>query len=218
MTTQKSPWNRTLSDDWVEIDSIFPETQSEVSDSEHHPGGENTRPAEPEPNQTGTPTCPLGHVFPDLHPSLRGSLQDPDDIPDSPMSPPDHERGVGTPPNSVTAVPSPLPQQRPHSVLWYMDPEVDRVRDCIVCGRSYRRVLHDAAAEYLRHTNFPGEPIAQRIAKRDAFVHGMRSSVIHAIRGGVSQVATCDGNVYEVYTGVTPRELRNQNSNLPLFE
>ena len=89
------------------------------------------------------------------------------------------------------------------------------VSDCIICGRSYRKVLHDAAADYLHYTNYVGEPIQQRIAKRDAFIHGMRSRAVLPISGGVSQVATCDGNIYEIYTGVTPSSQRIATAALP---
>ena len=217
--------------DEFDIASTFPEDDSETSGTEHHPLYENDRPAMPTLVPNPELACRQGHVFPDLLSSNRGTFSRSPQIPESPTSPPPHERGPYVPQSNnpqsnqpsdygeVFVVEPSEDQHRPlqRPVLWYLDPEVDMIANCMICGRSYRQVLHDAAADYLLHTNYTGEPIQQRIAKRDAFVHGMRSRAILSISGGLSQVATCDGNTYEVFTGVAPRNMRGSSNDLPLF-
>ena len=90
---------------------------------------------------------------------------------------------------------------RPFATPALIDPEIEYAGDCIICGHSYRDAINAAAADYLEQTYYTGEPVEQRIAKREAFLQGIRSKAVLTLRRGVSQVATCDGNRYEVYCG-----------------
>ena len=90
------------------------------------------------------------------------------------------------------------------------------VTSCLVCGKSYDRVIEETVADYLDQTAQPGETVRERQIKRNAFIDGIQSGVFTFIPPGVSQAAACDGLVYSVnYNG---QNSGTQGYALPLFE
>ena len=211
-------------------------SSEQPSDSEHNPCQETVPAVVQLTSPPPIPCLRIGHVFagPDETPK---EFRRPDQyIPESPMSPPDHERGPtqrlnndieptqdeidDTLDDEVFVVePSPIPEETtPYQYPALLDPEIDNTGDCIICGQSYREVLNAAATDYLVRTNYMGEPIEQRIAKREAFLQGLKSKAAITIKRGLSQVATCDGNMYDVYCGTIPKLRSGPVDSLPLLE
>ena len=69
------------------------------------------------------------------------------------------------------------------------------VTRCLVRGRPYEQVIEEAVAAYLHHTVESGELDRDRFLKRNAFIDGAKSGVFTFVPWGVSQAATCDGQV-----------------------
>ena len=139
---------------------------------------------------------------------------------DTPLSPPPHERGpiysncdytmpmqTRTPlqPNSHIqglsvriASQGGLPNQAPYG-------------DCIVCGKSYEQIKETAVLGYLESTTHRGESYNEQQRRRDASLAGMDQGIVLLvlfISRGVSPVAACDGNFYQI-------TLEGDNSNPP---
>ncbi|MEO1765328.1 MAG: hypothetical protein AAFR83_26210, partial [Cyanobacteria bacterium J06629_18] len=89
-------------------------------------------------------------------------------------------------------------------------PDEELENTCAICGITYWDALLEAAATYEAETGYPGERADTKLVKRNAFIMGLRSQAAFIIRGGVSQVATCDGSNSELYsTGYTIRPAGN---------
>ena len=167
----------------------------------------------PQPTFAGSlppPTLPprTGHVF--FPPSELP-------IPDSPESPPLSEQGqfddaddtsnafvVETTQDPIppTPVTSPIP--------WEIVPDSELNNKCVFCGTTYWDALLEAASAYEAETSYPWERADQKLVKRNAFIMGLRSQAAFIIRGGVSQVATCDGTAREIFsTGYTISPMEN---------
>ena len=69
------------------------------------------------------------------------------------------------------------------------------VTACLVCGKPYEQMIEKAVADYLHQTAEPGKTLRGRVLKRKAFLDGIQSGVFTFVPRGVSQAATCDGQV-----------------------
>ena len=88
------------------------------------------------------------------------------------------------------------------------------VRGCLVCSKPYEQVIEEAVTDYLHQTAEHGETIRDRVLKR--FLDRLQSGVFNFVPRGVSQAATCDGQVYMVnYSNSQPGI---QTKFLPWFE
>ena len=90
------------------------------------------------------------------------------------------------------------------------------VTGCLVCGKSYDRVIEETVADYLNQTAQSGDTVRERQIKRIASIDGIQSGVFLFLPPGGSQAAACDGLVYSVnYNG---QNSGMQGYALPLFE
>ena len=77
-------------------------------------------------------------------------------------------------------------------------PGVVNYSECVVCGKFVRQIQLEAFSEYLNKTVVPGETLAEREARRRAFLYGMSAGTFLLTLGGVSQAAACNGNWYSI--------------------
>ena len=147
-----------------------------------------------------------GHVF------FAPSAQIP--IPDSPESPPMSEQGTicwrhGHP--SITMAPAAdrnklrfhwhrllLLSRHPFPGTSSLIEELSNT--CVICGMTYWNVLEAAATLWSRNELAPmGKGQSTKLAKRECLHYGLRVQAAFIIRGGVSQVATCDGSNSDIW-------------------
>ena len=129
-------------------------------------------------------------------------------MPDTPQSPPDHERG----PNTVSAEDRWSSYQADHRPEQAHitgvavrtsgvcgNPNYVARSDCYVCGKSFGSIKEEITFDYLERTHMPGETYLARMRRRDAFEAGMSAGSFILIRGGgVLQAPACDENWNQV--------------------
>ena len=78
------------------------------------------------------------------------------------------------------------------------NPYITGCTDCLVCGKSVEQSQDEAVIDYLHKTAVRGESPEQFIAKRLAFLEGIKVGCFMLIPGGVSQASACDSNMYSI--------------------
>ena len=128
-------------------------------------------------------------------------------IPDSPISPPLHER---VPNYSVNTYQGRNVTNDYHAYNSHIqgisirvsnrcgEPNFANYGDCVVCGRSYEQIKEMSALTFLESTTTSGESYAERQRRREAFVAGMETGTVLLVPRGLSQAAACDGNYYQI--------------------
>ena len=128
-------------------------------------------------------------------------------IPDSPISPPLHERGpnysVNTHPglnvtNDYRAYNSHIQGISIRVSNKCGEPNLANYGDCVVCGRSYEQIKEMSALTFLESTTTSCESYAERQRRREAFLAGMETGTVLLVPRGLSQAAACDGNYYQI--------------------
>ena len=142
---------------------------------------------------------------------------------ESPMSPPGHERGetdmvvvVSDDEDSVqymdaTTKGDCLPDEAAHN---HVTQDFGATPGCMICGKSIEEMLETLASQYMDLTNVPEETVDVRAARRRGFLDGLCNSAVFPVPRGVSQVATCDGNRYQVTHEMSEDGTRRLNLNL----
>ena len=137
-------------------------------------------------------------------------------VPDSPQSPPPHEKGHHTGPQ--------LPQWDHDEPLWPWNSHITGVAvrtsgycgtqnlvqpgDCLVCGKSADMIHEEVTFDYLERTHRAGESYETRQRRRHAFQAGMQAGAFVLVPRGLSQSTACDGNSYQI--------VPNEMSDMPL--
>ena len=140
----------------------------------------------------------------DAHPMATCSKLTP--MPDSPQSPPPHEKGH-------QAAPQP-PQWDQDEPFWPWNSHITGVAvrtsgtcgmqnlvqhgDCLVCGKSADIIHEEVTFDYLERTHRAGESYETRQRRRHAFQAGMQAGAFVLIPRGLTQSAACDGNSYQI--------------------
>ena len=117
-------------------------------------------------------------------------------VPDSPMSPPDHERGQ--------CVDTPL--MKPVLGGFHASYHVQNTRPyenvsenlysgCMVCGRSSEAIKKEKVEWYVARSRPRGEPEYTTKIKREAYENGLNAGAFLFITPAVSQAAACDGTL-----------------------
>ena len=116
---------------------------------------------------------------------------------ESPLSPPDHERG----PSQDTPLVQPvtggfhasyhIQNSRP-----YDDLSRQRCTSCMVCGRAVDEIKEEKIRWYMERSTPRGEPEYIPKLRREAYVNGLNAGSLLFIAPAVSQAAACDGNSY----------------------
>ena len=115
---------------------------------------------------------------------------------ESPMSPPDHERG----PSQDTPLVQPsmsefytsyhVQNTRPHDNL-----SNQRYTGCMVCGRSVDEIKDEKINCYMQRSTPRGEPEFVTKLRREAYINGLNAGCLLFIAPAVSQAAACDGTL-----------------------
>ena len=133
---------------------------------------------------------------------------------ESPMSPPDHERG----PSQDTPLVQPstsgfyasyhIQNTRPHDNL-----SSQRYTGCMVCGKSVDEIKDEKINWYMERSTPRGEPEFVTKLRREAYINGLNAGCLLFIAPAVSQAAACDGNNYTTSAG----EQNPTPSTLPIY-
>ena len=86
--------------------------------------------------------------------------------------------------------------------------------DCMMCGKTFE-TADEIVIDFIHHTEYLGEPFYNKEARRRDFVVGMHAGTYVLIPRGVSQAATCDGNIYAIPQGAMVTN--TTSANLPLL-
>ena len=116
---------------------------------------------------------------------------------ESPMSPPDHERG----PSQDTPLVQPstsgfhasyhIQNTRPYDNLGSR-----RYTGCMVCGKTVDEIKDEKINWYMERSTPRGEPEFVTNSRREAYINGLNAGSLLLITPAVSQAAACDGNNY----------------------
>ena len=136
-------------------------------------------------------------------------------IPDSPMSPPIHERGLEVSQEVMTPTTT---QTYPMAAHMRNPVPLDQLKalkftDCMICGKSTDQIRKETIDNYISNTVKIGETEEQTKAMKEAFEAGMNMGTFIFIQTGVSQAAACDGNLYTI---ATSEERRTAPGTLPI--
>ena len=117
-------------------------------------------------------------------------------VPESPMSPPDHERG----PSMDTPLMQPVmggfhasyhvQNTRPYEIV-----SEKLFSGCMVCGRSSEAIKKEKAELYVARSKPRGEPEYITRIRREAYENGLNAGALLFITPAVSQAAACDGTL-----------------------
>ena len=130
---------------------------------------------------------------------------------ESPMSPPDHERG----PSQDTPLVQPstsgfyasyhIQITRPYDNL-----SSQRYTGCMVCGKTVDEIKDEKINWFMERSTPRGEPEFVTKLRREAYINGLNAGSLLFIAPAVSQAAACDGNNYTTSAeeqNPTPRTL-----------
>ena len=113
---------------------------------------------------------------------------------ESPMSPPEHERGP--------SLDTPLPQTVSESfhvsyhiqnVLPYADLSRQRCHSCMLCGKSIDEIKQEKINWYMERSTPRSEPVYITALRREANSNGLNAGSSLFLAPAVSQAAACDG-------------------------
>ena len=117
-------------------------------------------------------------------------------VPESPMSPPDHERG----PSLDTPLMQPtvggfhasfhVQNTRPYEIV-----SNKLYSGCMVCGRSSEAIKKEKVEWYVARSKPRGEPEYITKIRREAYENGLNAGAFLFITPAVSQAAACDGTL-----------------------
>ena len=117
-------------------------------------------------------------------------------VPESPMSPPDHERGP--------SLDTPLMQHtmggfhasfHVQNTRPYEDVSNKLYSGCMVCGRSSEAIKKEKVEWYVARSKPRGEPEYITEIRREAYENGLNAGAFLFITPAVSQPAACDGTL-----------------------
>ena len=133
---------------------------------------------------------------------------------ESPMSPPDHERG----PSQDTPLVQPstsgfhasyhIQNTRPYDNL-----SSHRYTGCMVCGKTVDEIKDEKINWYMEKSTPRGEPEFITKLRREAYINGLNAGSLLYIAPAVSQAAACDGNNYTT----TAEEQDTTPGTLPIY-
>ena len=116
---------------------------------------------------------------------------------ESPLSPPDHEKGPSKDTPLVQSTSGTfrasyhIQNSRP-----YDDISRQRCTSCMVCGRAVDEIKEEKIKWYMDRSTPRGEPEYITKLRREAYVNGLNAGSLLFIAPAVSQAAACDGNNY----------------------
>ena len=126
-------------------------------------------------------------------------------VPESPMSPPDHERG----PSMDTPLMQPVmggfhasyhvQNNRPNKNI-----SIKLYSGCMVCGRSSEAIKKEKVEWYVARSKPTGEPEYITKIRRETYENGLNAGAFLFITPAVSQAAACDGTL--ITTTATSQE------------
>ena len=117
-------------------------------------------------------------------------------IPDTPTSPPDHERG----PSSDTPIMQPVmggfhASYHVQNTRPYENVSTKLYSGCMVCGRSVEAIKKEKVDWYVGRSKPRGEPDYITRIRREAYENGLNAGSFLFITPAVSQAAACDGTL-----------------------
>ena len=117
-------------------------------------------------------------------------------VPDTPMSPPDHERG----PSSDTPIMQPVmggfhASYHVQNTRPYENVSTRLYSGCMVCGRSVEAIKKEKVDWYVERSKPRGEPDYIKRIRREAYENGLNAGSFLFITPAVSQAAACDGTL-----------------------
>ena len=128
-------------------------------------------------------------------------------IPDTPQSPPAHERGPTSTFDNTQWANFQTAYEPEHAHITGIAVSASGVcrtsnfvarGDCVVCGNDFGSIKEEVTLDYLERTHLSGESYLTRVRRRNAFEAGMAAGSFLLVPGGVSQAPACDGNWYQV--------------------
>ena len=123
-------------------------------------------------------------------------------VPDTPMSPPDHERG----PSSDTPIMQPAmggfhASYHVQNTRPYENVSTRLYSGCMVCGRSVEAIKKEKVDWYVERSKPRGEPDYTTRIRREAYENGLNAGSFLFITPAVSQAAACDGTLITTSAG-----------------
>ena len=117
-------------------------------------------------------------------------------IPDTPMSPPEHERG----PSSDTPIMQPVmggfhASYHVQNTRPYENVSTKLYSGCMVCSRSVEAIKKKKVDWYVERSKPRGEPDYITRIRREAYENGLNAGSFLFITPAVSQAAACDGTL-----------------------
>ena len=117
-------------------------------------------------------------------------------VAESPISPPDHERG----PNTDTPLIQPVTSgfhasYHVQNTRPYEDVSNKLYSGCMVCGRSSEAIKKEKVEWYVARSKPRGEPEYITRIRREAYENGLNAGAFLFITPAVSQAAACDGTL-----------------------
>ena len=115
-------------------------------------------------------------------------------VPESPMSPPAHEKG----PSQDTPLMPPVmgsfhASYHVQNTRPYENVSENLYTGCMVCGRSADAIKREKTEWYVSRTKVRGESEYITQIRRDAYMNGLNAGAFLFITPAVSQAAACDG-------------------------
>ena len=139
---------------------------------------------------------------------------------ESPMSPPEHERG----PSLDTPMPQTVSDNfhvpcHIQNVLPYADLSCQRCHSCMVCGKSIDEIKQGKINWYMERSTPRSEPACITALRREAYSNGLIAGSSLFSAPAVSQAAACDGTRIttttqgqETASGTLPNLLDKKNN------
>ena len=115
-------------------------------------------------------------------------------VPESPMSPPEHEKG----PSNDTPLVQPFASgfhasYHVQNTQPYEDISRVRYTGCLVCGRSVDDIKDEKVNWYMERSTPRDEPEYITRLRREAYINGLNAGSLLFVAPAVSQAAACDG-------------------------
>ena len=112
---------------------------------------------------------------------------------ESPMSPPEHEKG----PSLDTSIPQAVSDNFHASyhiqkVLPYADLSRQKRHSCMVCGKSTDQIKQEKINWYMARSTPRSEPAFITALRREAYSNGLNAGSLLFLAPAVSQAAACD--------------------------
>ena len=131
---------------------------------------------------------------------------------ESPLSPPEHERGpnIDTPPVQMTPG-NFYASYHVQNIKPYQNVSESLHTGCMVCGKSRDQIKEEKINRYMERSTPESEPAYITALRREAYSNGLNACCLLFLTPAVSQAAACDGTRIttsaegqEVATGILP--------------